>query len=103
LALHDNRPKAALAIVKVGAERIEEFYRQLGHEELLAKSGELAVLRAFAKEIQGRIPADPLKKVKDELDKAIREERYEDAAQLRDKLRRSGEKAETEEPSQNGQ
>ena len=56
----------------------------------LRTSAELAILRALAKELEARIPIDPLKKLNDDLDKAVREERYEDAASLRDRIRRLG-------------
>ena len=103
LAIRDNRPRAALAIVNLGIERIQEFYQQFGQEELPPSSGETAVLQAFAKEIEGRIPVDPLEKLKKALDTAIHEERYEDAAQLRDQLSRFGEEAPGEAPRQDGQ
>ena len=49
-------------------------------------SGELAVLRAFRKEIQRAIPVDPAERLRRELEKAVHDERYEDAARLRDEL-----------------
>jgi hypothetical protein len=90
LALRDNRPRAALAIVNLGIERIREFYKQYGQDELTSRTGEVAVLRAFAKEIEGRIPVDPLRKLKKDLAKALHDERYEDAAQIRDQLHQFG-------------
>ena len=87
LALKDNRPKAALAIAKLGIDRLKDFYRDVGQDEMISRSGEIAVLRAFAKEIQSRLPVDPLNSIKEQLNKAVQEERYEEAARLRDKLR----------------
>ncbi|HUS46560.1 MAG TPA: UvrB/UvrC motif-containing protein [Phycisphaerae bacterium] len=103
LALHDNRARAALAIVKLGIDRIEDFYKQFGQEELISKAGETSVLSAFVKEIESRIPVDPLTKLKKDLAKAVREERYEDAAHLRDKLRDFSEDASAEAPDQDKQ
>ncbi len=86
LAIRDKRLQAALTIVKLGIERIREFYKRFGREEIIAKSGEIAVLKAFVGEIEGHIPLDPLEKLKKDLEKAIGEERYEDAADLRDRM-----------------
>ena len=86
-ALSDSRPKAALAAVNEGTEAIEAFYSRFGQDELASGSGEVAILRAMAKEIESRIPADPRLKLREALEKALEEERYEEAASLRDRLR----------------
>ena len=87
LALRDNRPKSALSAVKKGIEDIQEYYRSYDEDKLEEPGGELAILQALAKEIEQRIPPDPVTKLRKELALAVREERYEDAAGLRDKLR----------------
>ena len=87
LALRDNRPKAALSAVREGIAGITAYYRRFEREEAVGGSSELAILRALAKEIEGRIPVDPVKKVRRKLARAVKEERYEDAATLRDQLR----------------
>jgi len=88
MALKDNRPKAALAIVRKGIEQIEALYEHLGGEKMLDHSGEVSVLRAMEKEIEARIPVDPVQKLREELARAVEEERYERAAEIRDQLRR---------------
>lgn len=88
-ALRNNRPKVALAAVRKGLADLRDFYRRFGQEDLIASSGEIAVLQAMAKEIELRIPVDPVKKLRQKLAQAIREERYEEAATLRDQLRRA--------------
>ena len=85
--MRDMRPRAALAAVRKGIEQIEDFYNRLGQEQLIAASGELNILRGMAKEIEGRIPVDPIEKLRRKLATAVREERYEEAAQLRDRIR----------------
>lgn len=87
LALRDNRPKAALAAVREGMKEIEGCYE--GFEDEAPEDGtrEVAILRALVKEIEDRIPPDPVKRVEKALSVAVREERYEDAASLRDQLR----------------
>jgi hypothetical protein len=89
LALAENRFKAAMAILRAGIEKIGQFYRRLGQPEMARESGEIAILKGMAHEVQARIPVDPLQQMRKQLDKAVREERYEDAAGLRDQLRRA--------------
>lgn len=84
-----GHPKVARAVVQEGIGKIEAFYRRFDQAELAEESSEIAVLRALAKEIEGRIPVDPIVKLKRALDKAVAEERYEEAAVLRDKLQRA--------------
>jgi len=86
LALRNNRPKAALGAVRKGIRQIDEFYKRFA-EAGRQPTAELAILRALAAEIEGRIPVDPIKKLKRKLAVAVNEERYEEAADLRDQLR----------------
>ena len=87
LALRDDRPKSALSAVKKGVKDIQEYYRRYDEDKLEDSGSELAVLQALAKEIEEHIPPDPVTKIEKELALAVREERYEDAAGLRDELR----------------
>ncbi len=87
LALRDNRPKAAMAAVRNGMEEIEEFYERAGLGPVPNRTGELSVLRGLVEQIESQIPQDPSTRIRKELDLAVIEERYEDAASLRDQLR----------------
>ena len=87
LAVRSNRPKVALACIRKGIRQIAKFYRRFGQEETAESSGEIAILEAMAKEIQLRLPVDPIKKLRQKLSSAVREERYEEAASLRDQIR----------------
>ena len=84
-ALRDRRPKQALAAVLKGVEEIEVFSKRFGGQ-LGQDPPELTILSALAREIESRIPMDPRTRLQTDLDTAISEERYEDAARLRDKL-----------------
>ncbi|HAU39305.1 MAG TPA: hypothetical protein DCX07_16545 [Phycisphaerales bacterium] len=86
-SLRENRPKKALAEVRNAIREVEKFYRAFGQENLLRNSGELAMLRAMVKEVESRIPADPLEKLNRQLAAAVQAERYEEAATLRDRIR----------------
>ena len=77
-----------MAAVRKGIQDIQEFYRNLGQDELVKSSGEIRVLRVLAKEIEATIPLDPVHKMRQDLARAVLEERYEDAAAIRDKLQR---------------
>jgi hypothetical protein len=77
---------AALKHVEEGMERIREFYERFGQEEAYAKSNEVRVLKRFSREIQRKLPVDPAERLRRKLERAVREERYEDAARLRDEI-----------------
>ncbi len=100
IAFRQNHSKAALAAVRKGMEDIKAFHRRFGQDKAIGESGELAILRAMAKEIEGRLPIDPVRKLRRDLSKAVQDERYEDAAVIRDKLRRIHRKAQDPQPQQ---
>jgi hypothetical protein len=85
-SLQRKHPKRALTFVRKGLKEIEEIFRQLDREDMIESSKELSVLKTLIKEIKERIPVDPITKLRKELRQAIEEERYEDAAELRDQL-----------------
>jgi len=87
LAMRDNHPKTALAAIRKGIAEITDFYEGFGDDRLIEASGELPILKALAKEIEQRMGRDPVMELKKNLDLAIKEERYEEAAGLRDRLR----------------
>jgi len=86
LALHHDRPKTALVAVRKAIKEIQDFYRRFGQDDAIETSAEISILHVMDTEIETRIPADPLKRLRDSLAKAVAEERYEDAAALRDRL-----------------
>jgi len=89
LALRDNRPRQARKIVLEALTKMEGFFNRFGQEDLYDSSSEVAVLSALLKDIETKIPQDPLKRLKQELAEAVEEERYEDAARLRDAIHRA--------------
>lgn len=86
-AVQTNRQKQAAAVVEKGITLIEEFYRSTDQEELAELSAELKILKDLHNEISASAPVSPEAKLKEKLKTALEEERYEDAALLRDKLR----------------
>ena len=84
----EKRYREALAVIKDGMESIREFFVRFGQEDAFAKSSEVKILRRFAREIRKKLPIDPIQKLKSQLDKAVQREAYEEAAKLRDEIKR---------------
>ena len=83
-AMKNERPKQALVFVRQGIESIRRFLEP--NEAAVENSPELGVLYAMEREAIAMIPVDPAVKLKLELQTAVEEERYEDAAAIRDQL-----------------
>jgi hypothetical protein len=101
IQLEHKQYAEAIKYVEEGMEKIREFYERFGQEEAFAKSNEARVLKRFSREIQRKLPVDPMERLRRKLERAVREERYEDAARLRDEIetRRLKEEAMTEQNS----
>jgi hypothetical protein len=75
---------AALKKVQRGLSQIKKFFNRFEQDDAYAQSNEVRVLRRFAREIRRQLPVDPLRNLQTQLDKAVKDERYEDAARIRD-------------------
>ena len=82
----EKRYRDALREIDGGLSEIRDFFDQYGQSEAFGKANEVKVLKRFAREIRRKLPVDPLKRYQKKLDKAVKEERYEVAAKLRDKI-----------------
>jgi hypothetical protein len=98
--------EAAVNVLEAGIRGIEQFLADYNQKEKAPQVGELAFLQRWKQEILEKnppkaltgpdaaaestvaAPPDPLTQVREDLGKAIKEERYEDAARLRDDLRK---------------
>ena len=76
----------ALEVVERGLKRIRRFFKRFGQPKAYRRSGEVKVLKRFARQIQRKIPVDPLQKLETELQAAVDAEAYEKAAVLRDQI-----------------
>lgn len=83
-AMKNERPKQALVFVRQGIEAIRRICKQNKIPD--ENSPELSALYAMEREVIAMIPVDPAVKLRHELQTAIDEERYEDAAAIRDQL-----------------
>jgi hypothetical protein len=91
MAMAQNRLKSALTILRDGIAKIVAFYHRFGQEEMISEGTEIAILKALSKEVEVQIPTDPIQRLQRELARAIKEERYEEAARLRDQLNKAQE------------
>jgi len=86
LALRKGSFKHALGLVDAGLTRINDVLLEAGQEELFQEATEVAILQSLRQEIAARLPADPMQKLQDDLQRAVDEERYEDAIVLRERM-----------------
>jgi hypothetical protein len=86
-ALRAKAYRSALAHVDAGLRAVREFLESYGQEESFEDCPEAAILLTVRQEILEQMPADPITKLQKELDSAVREQRYEDAARLRDQIK----------------
>ena len=89
ILFRENKHATALKVVKRGIRRIREFFEGFGQFDAAGRSNEIRVLKRFAREIRKKMPVDPLERLNTELSRAVQDERYEDAAKLRDEIQRS--------------
>ena len=91
---------AAVRVIESGIEAIHQFLEDYGQEERASDCQELIHLEKWRDELQGddntkhkqltseKLPKSPLDRLKDQLEQAVTDERYEEAAQLRDQISR---------------
>jgi len=84
--------KQALRIVDEGIREIKRFYREYDQEEEEELSPELTFLRNWKKSLEEMIPMSKKQRLEIELKKAIKNQEFERAAEIRDKLKSLGNK-----------
>ena len=86
-AVQEGQPDSALAHVNRGVVAIKAYFRDHGQEESIARSEELSILRSLSRELGGKMPKDSVLVTRKALRSAIEQERFEEAARLRDELK----------------
>lgn len=86
--LQQGRPGKALEAIDEGIRLIGVFFEQYNHAEATEESREVAILQALRREITDKLPTRKLENLQQQLLEAVQEERYEEAAQLRDQINR---------------
>jgi hypothetical protein len=87
LELKDGNTAEAVKLIQAGKEKIEAFYRAVGQPEWIESSNEIAFLNDWSTEIRAAVPLTPLETMERDLKRAIADEAYERAAELRDAIR----------------
>ncbi len=95
-AMNANMYKTALAHVETGMRTIREFFERYNQPDAYEQSSEVQILRALRHEVVQRLPVGAIERLERKLQRALREERYEDAAKIRDQLDVLREDAEAE-------
>lgn len=86
VALRSGTMKTALARVDAGLTAVRQLLADTGQEDLFDELTEVSILTSLRNEIATRLPRDPMERIEREIDNAVLEERYEDAARLRDRM-----------------
>lgn len=84
--LQDAKIGKAIRLIELGQEKIEAFYRSVDQPDWIESSNELAFLKEWLKEIRETVPLSPLEAMERDLQRAIADEAYERAAELRDAI-----------------
>lgn len=90
--------EAALGAIDAGIKALHDFLEEYAQQQHADRLGELAFLERWRKEVASlagiedastsQDHKDPLTRLRDDLQSAIDDERYEEAARIRDELRR---------------
>jgi excinuclease UvrABC helicase subunit UvrB len=91
LLFKEKRYNDAMDAVKDGLAKIKDFFARFGQEDAYAHSNEVKVLKKFAREIRRKLPVDPMQKLQTQLERAVKREAYEEAARIRDEIKRKSE------------
>ena len=86
-ALEEGEPASALAHVNRGILAIKTHLESFGQIEAVDRNEELKILRALSQDLNNQVPHDSLIVTRRALRDAIEQERFEEAARLRDTLR----------------
>jgi hypothetical protein len=93
LALGKDDFDSAVGHVERGIDKIERFLRDHQHPDLAEENAEVIVLKEWLKELRQKLPSkpvtppSPLDQMRKEMEKAVRAEQYERAAELRDAIK----------------
>ena len=87
-ALEESEPSSALAHINRGVLEIRAHFKAFSRPEMGDTCEEVKILRALAKEVEKKLPTNSVVGTRRALRAAIEQERFEEAARLRDRLRR---------------
>ena len=67
---------------------MRKFFRRFRQEKAFTLASEVRILKRMGRDIRAQLPPDPVRQLRRELRLALRAERYEEAARLRDEIDR---------------
>lgn len=88
MALKEDNHAGALTEIEEGILELEQFYTENERLDLMDQSPELASLREWHGQVAQRRPISEMERLKQDLAEAILREDYEQAAAVRDKIRK---------------
>ena len=88
IALIENDFLAAHKALQEGMENVKKFFADYSQPNLAEKSEEYRILRKEDDHLRDRLPRDPLDVLRGKLSVAVKEERFEEAARLRNKIKK---------------
>ncbi|MGP0068536.1 MAG: UvrB/UvrC motif-containing protein [Isosphaeraceae bacterium] len=87
-ALRQEDYSTALACIDEGIEAIRRFLAEYKEEEREAECPELRFLQQWRREVDGGRPVGPLERLEEQLQVSVTLEDFEEAARIRDQIRR---------------
>ena len=88
IEIQGGRVGQAIRVIESGIHQIESFYRSISQPEWIETSSELAFLKEWLSEVKANLPLSPLELMERDLERAIADEAYERAAELRDAIQK---------------
>lgn len=86
----DENYGEAIEEIRAAIDELNDFYSEMGREEMVDNSMEVHSLREWLKDVETEAeekrPRTEREKLEHQLSKAIKEEKYEQAAELRDQI-----------------
>jgi hypothetical protein len=87
-ALASGNPRAALEHVDSGIVAIRQFLADYGQEDHEGECAELQFLLQWRQDLEREKPIGPLERLEQQLEVSVKLENYEEAARIRDQIRR---------------
>ncbi|WP_152050523.1 UvrB/UvrC motif-containing protein [Tautonia marina] len=87
-ALDRSDHRTAIDVLDQAIGAIKGFFREYDQQEQINSSQELILLRKLRRDIDRERRADPVERLDDQLHHAVAREDYEEAARIRDQIRR---------------
>lgn len=87
-AIKDGESKAALFAIDTGIEQIRGVYADQGDAGAFERSQEVGMLKQMRESLAPKLPRSKREELKEQLDAAVESEDYEQAAKIRDEIKK---------------